>query len=782
MAEQRMKVRDKKVQKMTRDGLVEENLTDKSSVRVSNRASDVQMGRKQGEKEVSLVDKSPRQPEQRGKVRPSVQKSRDAPELMRTEKKSEDFGQSKKQQNRKRIRAEAEKESRMLEASKESSSGRLREKRADLSESRGDSRRKQTGGSKRPKQKQRLKFAYEETGASVKSGRETDKLNQMDADGVNFRHQKQKEQARKFSYEEAKKKTEAKNHSKKAQVYHAQDRENSGKKKSRLKFGEGESMKMEKTSVVKKAGVAASAALHREISKNEDDNAAVEGVHKLEEGGEGAYRLEQRSVRRRKQRVSRKRNRQERQAEKRAQAASRQEQKKLKKQLQKQRIKREYAKVKRSEQTAGTAVKGTIDYIKKIGGKVTNFFKENRKVYISIAVLIGLMFLIMTSVTSCSSVFIQNLITYTGTSYLSSDQAIREAELYYTQLEANLQERINNMESEEPGHDEYRYDIGPIEHDPFILISYLSAKYEEFTFEQVKPELDALFALQYHLETEAVNETVTETTTVRVGESLGQVVTSGYCNCPICCGIWSGGPTASGVYPTANHTLAVDASDPFVPIGTKVVMNGVEYTVEDTGAFARYGVQFDVYYDNHAAASAHGHQTWECYLADDNGSNEVEVTRTREIDVLNVTLNSGNLMSICQDRLGIFQKELFSAYNDTKGNLQMFATPVDFNWYSSVTSYYGYRIHPISGANQLHNGMDIGAPEGTKVMAGLTGTVTTSAYNDSYGNYVIIKDSKGYELRYSFTSNILIIFVLSCVPKILFFSINHQPPILYTKS
>ena len=48
MAEQRMKVRDKKVQKMTKDGLVEENLTDKSSVRVSNRASDVQMGGKHG--------------------------------------------------------------------------------------------------------------------------------------------------------------------------------------------------------------------------------------------------------------------------------------------------------------------------------------------------------------------------------------------------------------------------------------------------------------------------------------------------------------------------------------------------------------------------------------------------------------------------------------------------------------------------------------------------------------------------------------------------------------
>ena len=89
----------------------------------------------------------------------------------------------------------------------------------------------------------------------------------------------------------------------------------------------------------------------------------------------------------------------------------------------------------------------------------------------------------------------QSLINYTGTSYISSAEAIRQADLYYTQLEANLQARIHKMESEESGHDEYRYNIGPIEHDPFVLISYLSAKYEEFTFEQVKPELDRLFAL-----------------------------------------------------------------------------------------------------------------------------------------------------------------------------------------------------------------------------------------------------------------------------------------------
>ncbi|MFQ9877941.1 MAG: hypothetical protein ACLRW4_05600 [Ruminococcus sp.] len=90
-------------------------------------------------------------------------------------------------------------------------SGRLKEKQVELSQSRGDSRRKQNGGSKKPKQKQRLQFAYEETGASVKGEKETEKFNQMDADGVNFRKQNQKERADKLSYEEAKRKQHRRN-------------------------------------------------------------------------------------------------------------------------------------------------------------------------------------------------------------------------------------------------------------------------------------------------------------------------------------------------------------------------------------------------------------------------------------------------------------------------------------------------------------------------------------------------------------------------------------------
>ena len=83
----------------------------------------------------------------------------------------------------------------------------------------------------------------------------------------------------------------------------------------------------------------------------------------------------------------------------------------------------------------------------------------------------------------------------------------------------------------------------------------------------------------------------------------------------------------------------------------------------------------------------------------------------------------------------------------------MFESPADINWYYRVSSYYGYRIHPITGANALHNGVDISLAEGTPVVAGLTGKVTTSTYNDSYGNYVVIEDQDGYEIRYAHLSS-----------------------------
>lgn len=115
------------------------------------------------------------------------------------------------------------------------------------------------------------------------------------------------------------------------------------------------------------------------------------------------------------------------------------------------------------------------------------------------------------------------------------------------------------------------------------------------------------------------------TTQISAGESLGEVVTTGYCNCVLCCGKWAGGHTASGTVPKANHTLAVDAHNPKVPMGTEIVMNGITYKVEDTGNFARYGTDFDIYFGSHAEALAWGKRKVEAFLAEGD-ENTVEVT------------------------------------------------------------------------------------------------------------------------------------------------------------
>ena len=86
------------------------------------------------------------------------------------------------------------------------------------------------------------------------------------------------------------------------------------------------------------------------------------------------------------------------------------------------------------------------------------------------------------------------------------------------------------------------------------------------------------------------------------------------------------------------------------------------------GAFDQYGVQFDVYYGDHAAASAHGHQTWEAYIADDNGSQEVEVTSTREVNRLETVLTNHNLDTVLRNRMNDEEEQRYDYYNLTYGN------------------------------------------------------------------------------------------------------------------
>ena len=76
--------------------------------------------------------------------------------------------------------------------------------------------------------------------------------------------------------------------------------------------------------------------------------------------------------------------------------------------------------------------------------------------------------------------------------------------------------------------------------------------------------------------------------------------------------------------------------------------------------------------------------------------------------------------------------------------------------YSTITSQYGMRVHPITGAYKLHTGVDIGAPMGASFVAAANGIVTKATYNFAYGNMVIIDHGGGVQTLYAHGSEIMV--------------------------
>ena len=127
-----------------------------------------------------------------------------------------------------------------------------------------------------------------------------------------------------------------------------------------------------------------------------------------------------------------------------------------------------------------------------------------------------------------------------------------------------------------------------------------------------KTELIAETAVQiqtYSPTTETAEvETVESVESVELVEShlYGNCRITFYCPCSACCGSW-GNATASGVMPTANHTVANGS----LPFGTRVEIDGVEYVVEDRGVG---GDQFDIFVNDHGEALARGLYYTDVYL------------------------------------------------------------------------------------------------------------------------------------------------------------------------
>ena len=130
-----------------------------------------------------------------------------------------------------------------------------------------------------------------------------------------------------------------------------------------------------------------------------------------------------------------------------------------------------------------------------------------------------------------------------------------------------------------------------------------------FTMTMTKAELIAENAVQIQTyQTEVANELAAEEEVEEVSSMhlWGVATITHYCNCSACCGKWAGGGTASGTTPTAGRTVAAD-----LPFGTRLLINGHEYIVEDRGVS---GCWVDIYCDSHAEALARGMYQTEVYI------------------------------------------------------------------------------------------------------------------------------------------------------------------------
>ena len=179
---------------------------------------------------------------------------------------------------------------------------------------------------------------------------------------------------------------------------------------------------------------------------------------------------------------------------------------------QKRAIKKAYAEAKAGKAADNTvkASEAAAKAVKKTGeetSKAVQFVARHKKGFVILGV-IGMMFLFVSAVMSSCSVMMSSL-TSSGvlTTYPSADADMLAAEAQYLALEAELQEYLDNYESTHD-YDEYHFDLDEIEHDPYVLISMLTALREgEWTIDEVGGLLQTIFDRQYTLTEDVQVET-----------------------------------------------------------------------------------------------------------------------------------------------------------------------------------------------------------------------------------------------------------------------------------
>ena len=280
--------------------------------------------------------------------------------------------------------------------------------------------------------------------------------------------------------------------------------------------------------------------VHREVRQSEDDNVGVEAAHKMEQTVESGGRLVQSAHRAHQLKPYRAAIRAEKKLE-RANLDALQKKAEIdsptsnpvSKWQQKQAIKKQYAAAKHNQaaQTTAKAAENTAKAAKKAAEKAEKAGKyvwEHRRGFaIAAAILLMLAFL-LNGLSSCSVIMDGVGSGIAASTYPSQDADMLSAEAQYCAMEAELQHYLDTYESTHD-YDEYHFDLDTIEHDPYVLISIITALHQgEWTLDEVQGTLQMLFDRQYILTEDVVVETRYRTETDTWTDADGNTHTDTY--------------------------------------------------------------------------------------------------------------------------------------------------------------------------------------------------------------------------------------------------------------
>ncbi len=182
--------------------------------------------------------------------------------------------------------------------------------------------------------------------------------------------------------------------------------------------------------------------------------------------------------------------------------------------LQKRKIKKQYAKKLRKAKKQANNVKKTAKTTVNLSKQAVQVVLKNPKTVIIAVIVFLIVVIIMAVFNLFSFVSVGGIAPVVSTSYTASDTNIDKAELAYTEWETDLLLKAKGAPNTHPYYNEYKYNLADISHNPYELMAFLTVKYHQFEYDDIKDDLRNIFNEQYKLN-------YTKTTEIRKG-AFGQ--------------------------------------------------------------------------------------------------------------------------------------------------------------------------------------------------------------------------------------------------------------------